>query len=153
MNHTGFVVRDMERALAFYRDILGFVEERNAVIDGERISTLTGFPDARLHAVVLGIGDMRHCIELLQYLHPAGVESETTPCNQIGAAHLGFIVDDLEAFHQTLSASGIRFVNPPAIRADAEYPWAKKSCYLQDPEGNWLEFIERDPQPPDADLC
>jgi len=30
MNHTGFVISDMERALAFYRDVLGLKEERNA---------------------------------------------------------------------------------------------------------------------------
>ena len=153
MNHTGFVVRDMEQALAFYRDTLGFVEERNAVIEGERISKLTGYPGAKLHAVSLGIGDMRHSIELLQYLNPAGAESETRSCNEIGTAHLAFVVDDLDAFHEALSASGIRFVNPPAVRPDAEYPWAKKACYFQDPEGNWLEFFERDPPPPGATTC
>ena len=29
-NHTGIVVADMERVLAFYRDLLGLREERNA---------------------------------------------------------------------------------------------------------------------------
>lgn len=29
MNHTGFVVSDTERSLAFYRGLLGFEEERN----------------------------------------------------------------------------------------------------------------------------
>jgi catechol 2,3-dioxygenase-like lactoylglutathione lyase family enzyme len=115
MNHTSFVVRDMDTALAFYRDTLGFVEERNTVIEGERISTLTGFPNCRLHAVLLGIGDMKHAIELLQYISPVGVESEPPQLNSRGAAHLGFVVDDLEECHQALSAAGIRFVTPPAI--------------------------------------
>ena len=154
MNHTSFVVRDMERALAFYRDTLGFREERNAVIEGERISRLTGFPGARLHAIVLGIGDTRHAIELLQYHEPAGVgDGERGPLNRIGCAHLGFIVDDIDAFHEKLSSEGIRFANPPALTHGAEYPWARKSCYLQDPEGNWLEFIERDPPPPGTTVC
>ncbi len=153
MFHTSFVVRNMDQALAFYRDTLGFVEERSAVIEGERISKLTGFQDAKLHAVCLGIGDMRHSIELLQYLNPAGIEAEPRELNEIGTAHLAFIVDDVDAFHQTLSSSGIRFVNPPAVRPDAEYPWAKKACYLQDPDGNWLEFVERDPPPPGATAC
>ena len=38
MYHTGFVVSDMERSLAFYRDLLGLQEERNAVLEGEPIS-------------------------------------------------------------------------------------------------------------------
>ncbi len=42
MNHTGFVVSDMERSLAFYRDLLGLKEERNHVLEGEFISQLVG---------------------------------------------------------------------------------------------------------------
>ena len=38
MNHTGFVVSDMERSLEFYRDLLGLKEERNQILEGEFIS-------------------------------------------------------------------------------------------------------------------
>ena len=46
MNHTGFVVSDMERSLAFYRDQLGLEIERDQVLEGEFISELVGYPDA-----------------------------------------------------------------------------------------------------------
>ena len=75
---------------------------------------------------------------------------EPTKPNTIGVGHLGIIVDDLDAFYKKLSSIGVKFVNAPANRTEATYPWAKKACYLQDPDGNWLEFIERDPQPDDA---
>ena len=42
MNHTGFVVSDMERALAFYRDLLGLNIERDQILEGEFISELVG---------------------------------------------------------------------------------------------------------------
>ena len=150
MNHTGFVVEDMERALRFYRDLLGFTEERNAVLEGEYVSQLVGYDDAKLHVVYLGLGDMRHAIELLQYLNPVGGSVATTERNSVGAAHLGIIVEDVDTMYSELSANGVRFVNPPILRPDAEYPWARKACYLQDPDGNWLEFIERPPPPPGA---
>ena len=44
----------------------------------------------------------------------------------------------------------MEFVNPPALRPGAVYPWARKVCYVYDPDGNMLELIEREPQPPDA---
>ena len=44
----------------------------------------------------------------------------------------------------------MEFVNPPALRPDAVYPWARKVCYVYDPDGNMLELIEREPQPSDA---
>lgn len=150
MNHTGFVIKDMERSLSFYRDLLGFTEERNAVLEGEYVSQLVGYEDARLHVVYLGLGDMKHAVELLQYLNPAGLDSEGTNLNTIGAAHLGIIVEDVDSIYRELLRKGIRFVNPPITRPDAQYPWARKACYLQDPDGNWLEFIERSSPPEDA---
>ncbi len=148
MNHTGFVVSDMECSRAFYRDLLGLREERDQILEGEFISELVGYPDARLHIVYLGMGDMRHSVELIQYLNPPGDTVALPQRHQVGATHLGVIVDDLDAFYQELSAKGVRFVSPPAIRPNPIYPSASKGCYMQDPDGNWLELLERPPAPP-----
>jgi catechol 2,3-dioxygenase-like lactoylglutathione lyase family enzyme len=145
MNHTGFVVKDMDRSLAFYRDLLGLRVERDGILEGDFISELVGYPDARLHIVYLGVGDLRHDVELIQYLNPTDGDVTVTDRNSIGASHLGVIVDDLDAWYEKLTAKGVRFVNPPAIRPKAVYPLASKGCYLQDPDGNWLEFLERPP--------
>ena len=150
MNHTGFVVSDMERSLAFYRDLLGLKEERNQILEGEFISELVGYPDARLHIMYLGSGDMRHSVELIQYLNPTGTPAAMPERHQVGASHLGVIVDDLDAFYAELSSRGVRFVSPPAIRPGAVYPMASKGCYMQDPDGNWLELLERPAAPEGA---
>ena len=152
MNHTGFVVSDMERSLAFYRDLLGLQEERDQILEGDFISELVGYPDARLRIVYLGAGDMRHSVELIQYLNPPGDAVSLPRRHQVGAAHLGVIVDDLDGFYRELSARGVRFVSPPAIRPNPVYPAASKGCYMQDPDGNWLELLERPPAPPGATL-
>jgi lactoylglutathione lyase len=150
MNHTGFVVSDMERSLDFYRDLLGLQEERNHILEGEFISQLVGYPNAKLHIVYLGAGDVRHSVELIQYLNPPGERIEPSDRNSVGATHLGIIVDDLDSFYEELSSQGFRFVNPPAVRPNATYPLARKGCYLQDPDGNWLELLERPPGPGSA---
>ena len=147
MNHTGFVVSDMERSLEFYQDLLGLKQERNQILEGEFISELVGYPDARLHIVYLGTGDLRHSVELIQYLNPAGTPGTMPERHHVGASHLGVIVDDLDAIHAELSSRGVRFVSPPAIRPGAVYPMASKGCYMQDPDGNWLELLERPPAP------
>ena len=147
MNHTGFVVSDMERSLEFYQDLLGLKEERNQILEGDFISELVGYPDARLHIVYLGTGDLRHSVELIQYLNPPGTPATMPERYQVGASHLGVIVDDLDAFHAELSNRGVSFVSPPAIRPGAVYPMASKGCYMQDPDGNWLELLERPPAP------
>ena len=147
MNHTGFVVSDLNRSLEFYRDLLGLEVERDQILEGEFISELVGYPDASLHIVYLGLGDMKHSVELIQYLNPVGGNPPIPERNQVGASHLGIIVDDLDQFYSELSSKGIRFVSPPAIRQNAAYPMARKGCYVQDPDGNWLELLERPPAP------
>ena len=61
----------------------------------------------------------------------------------MGATHLGIIVDDLEALYQDLSAKGVKFLCPPVDRPERIY--GRKVSYLQDPDGNWLEFLQGAP--------
>ena len=147
MNHTGFVVSNMERSLAFYRDQLGLEIERDQILEGEFISELVGYPDAKLHIIYLGLGDMKHSVELIEYLNPRGNAAPLPERKDIGATHLGIIVDNVDEFYKELSSKEVRFVSPPAIRPDAVYPMAQKGCYMQDPDGNWLELLERPPAP------
>ena len=147
MNHTGFVVSNMERSLAFYRDQLGLEIELDQILEGEFISELVGYPDAKLHIIYLGLGDMKHSVELIEYLNPRGNAAPLPERKDIGATHLGIIVDNVDEFYKELSSKEVRFVSPPAIRPDAVYPMAQKGCYMQDPDGNWLELLERPPAP------
>lgn len=150
LNHTGLVVSDMERSLTFYRDLLGLTEERNDVLEGAMISQVTGFENTRLHIAYLGIGDMRHSVELVQYLNPASGPVTPPPRNAVGTAHLGVIVKDLDSVYRDLSDAGVEFIGPPAVRPGAPYPWARKACFAVDPDGYLIEFIERAPPPPGA---
>ena len=147
MNHTGFVVSNMERSVAFYRDQLGLEIERDQILEGEFISELVGYPDAKLHIVYLGLGDMKHSVELIEYLNPRSNAVPLPDRKDIGATHLGIIVDNLDEFYKELSSKEVRFLSPPAIRPNAVYPMAQKGCYMQDPDGNWLELLEQPPAP------
>ena len=147
MNHTGFVVSNMERSLAFYRDQLGLEIERDQILEGEFISELVGYPDAKLYIVYLGLGDMKHSVELIEYLNPRSNAVPLPDRKDIGATHLGIIVDNLDEFYKELSSKEVRFLSPPAIRPNAVYPMAQKGCYMQDPDGNWLELLEQPPAP------
>ena len=145
MNHTGFVVSNMERSVAFYRDQLGLEIDRDQILEGEFISELVGYPDAKLHIIYLGLADMKHSVELIEYLNPRGDVAPLPDRKDIGATHLGIIVDNLDEFYKELSSKGVRFVSPPVTRPNAVYPMAQKGCYMQDPDGNWLELLEQPP--------
>ncbi|MBI4220877.1 MAG: VOC family protein [Chloroflexi bacterium] len=145
--HTGFVVSDLERSVAFYTGVLGMrVERPPTELSGEWISGVVGYPGTRLRSAFVGIGD-GHSIELLQYMSPPGSRApDPADRNRVGAAHAGMIVDDARGWYERLKAARGEVLGPPALR-DVEYPWARDAFYFREPDGNWLEFAERAPKP------
>ena len=106
----------MQRPMAFYRDLLGLKEAVNGIREGPGISEVVGYPDARLHVVYLGTGDLKQSVGLIQYLNPPGGNIAPTNRNNVGACHLGIVVDDLHTIYQDLSAKGANFLSPPVQR-------------------------------------
>ena len=137
-NHTGLVVRDLDRMIRFYAEQLGLqvLHEVDSVAPPE--GDHTGFPGARRRLVFVGRrGD--HAIELIQYLEPASPGGHVDR-HQLGGMHVCFNVADLRATCEQLSARGLTFLTEPKFRElDGS---GIGVVYAQDPEGNWLEFIE-----------
>src|SRR5438128_3809782 len=68
-DHTGITVSNLERSLAFWRDVLGFEFSHRTHQTGELASKITGVPDAEISLAVLKAPG-GHKIELLQYDAP-----------------------------------------------------------------------------------
>jgi catechol 2,3-dioxygenase-like lactoylglutathione lyase family enzyme len=143
-NHTSFTVSDMERSLAFYRDLLGLEVLFDQEGTGGYLAAITGFPDAHLRIVHLRIPGSTHRLELVQYYRPQGQPADVRTCNP-GSAHLCFEVADLEAAYQRLRAAGVRFRSEPTpITAGANKGGA--ALYLLDPDGITLELFQPPPR-------
>ena len=65
-DHTGITVSNLERSLAFWRDVLGFELSHRVDQKGELAAEITGVPDAEISLAVLKAPG-GHKIELLQY--------------------------------------------------------------------------------------
>ena len=140
-NHSGFVVRDLERMVRFYRDTLGLtvLQETDSIAPPE--GDHTGIPGAQRFLVFVGREDATHSLELVYYRNPPSPEGHLAR-NQLGSAHVAFNVRDLDSYYQRLRAAGVEFVTPPIHRGTPD-SGELVICYAQDPEGNWLEFLER----------
>ena len=139
LNHTGFVVESLERSLEFYRDTLGLEEERSFDSESWALSQVVGYDDAHIRGALL-VGADGHYLELIEYVNPAGEvrgSDEQYKRATTGAAHLAFIIDDAEELHRRLLEKGGAELNPPV-----EMRPGAKACYLQDPDGNWIELLE-----------
>ena len=139
LNHTGFAVEDLDRSVRFYTEGLG-LEQYNLVHSNRPgITSVVGYEDAYL-LIALLVGADGHTLELIQYVNPAGRASDPESQRmraRFGASHLCFVVRDIEVTYTRLLELGASQLNPPVEVYDGLL-----ACYLQDPDGNWIELIE-----------
>ena len=135
MHHTGFVVKDIEKAVDFYQQGLGLEEQVRYERQGPGIDNVIGYKGACLKICLMSIGS--HSLELIQYVNPRSEDRPTEERNVLGATHLALLVDDIHAMYARLAEKGGQVMNPPA-----ELEPGRIACYLQDPDGNWIELLE-----------
>lgn len=136
--HTGIVVRDLERSLGFYRDLLGLEVLRRATEVGPYIDKVVGIPDVRVEWVKLKAAD-GFVVELLQYhSHPDTAPPQNSASNRLGCSHVAFTVANLDDTFQELARRGIHCNNEPQTSPDG----AARVLYCHDPDGIILELVE-----------
>jgi len=145
IHHTSFTVADLERSLAFFRDLLGlevlFVRE---VRDGY-FGRIVGLPGCVVKAALLRLPGGSHHIELFQYFEPAGQSYQPRPCDP-GSSHLSFLVDDLPELHRKLHGKGVDFTSEPVL-ITAGPNRGGYGVYLRDPNGILVELFQPPPLP------
>lgn len=140
VEHTSFVVSDLDRSIEFYR-LLGAELEWRA--DRDTIAPLrfqVGYPDAVISIAQPVMPGGTHRLELIQYLTPTGDARPPERCG-VGAAHLCLIVDDIHAEIGRLNAAGVSFVSAPQYFDDGPDAgiWA---VYFLDPDGITMELTQ-----------
>ena len=103
VNHIGLTVRDVERSVAFYRDVAGMEVFSRRRMHGEWFDTLTHNDGAVIDVAMLRLGTFT--LQLVQYLE-AGGDVLPVAHHHVGNPHLCINVDDVEAFHARTTAQG-----------------------------------------------
>lgn len=141
LHHVGITVRDLDASIRFYHDVLGlpFSNEPSPWFEGKELGAAVGVPGAALRQVSLKLGDST--FELLEYRGPRSETAKPLRSNSIGASHVGFLVDDIEAKKAELEAKGIAFYSAVNVVDEgvlAGWRW----CYFEDPDGYPLELVQ-----------
>lgn len=137
IRHTGLVVYDMERALEFWRDLLGFTVRRRMEESGPYIDALLGLKDVHVTTVKLAAPD-GNLIELLHFeSHPDRSTWAGSP-NSTGFTHVALTVDNLEKECARLARAGVKFNSAPQIAPDG----SAKVTFVRGPEGTLVELVE-----------
>lgn len=142
VHHVGLVVRDLDRSIYFYHDLLGlpFANEPTPWFSGPELEKGVGVPGATLRQVSLWVGP-NSTIEMIEYGDRADDDSGPIPNNSLGAAHVCFLVDDIRAKKAELEGKGVEFYSD--VNVVDEGPLAGwRWCYFSDPDGLALELVE-----------
>jgi catechol 2,3-dioxygenase-like lactoylglutathione lyase family enzyme len=139
MTHIGICVGDLDRAIRFYRDLLGFTYRSELRVGGEPTDTLLRLRDVDLHAVYLERDGTR--IELLSYASPAAVGDPLAarPMNARGLTHLSLRVDDLGETVRALRAAGARVLEETHIDLPE---FGAAAIFIADPDGTLIELVQ-----------
>lgn len=127
--HLAFVVSDMEKALGFYRDTLGF-ELAFDLDDDEGRPWINYLKVADGQFVELFYGGSREYVR-----HP----------HNAGSTHVCFEVDDIFGTALLLEQRGVKLDIAPKQGKDGNY-----QCWAKDPDGFPIEFMQLNPQSPQA---
>jgi catechol 2,3-dioxygenase-like lactoylglutathione lyase family enzyme len=139
--HFSFSVSAIEAALHFFRDLLGLKASPVMEVGNSDVQQIVGMPGALLKISIVQVPGGPN-LELIEYVRPRGRKVDSTSCNA-GAAHIAFLVDDIQKMHRELTGKGIAFVNPPvwAPGNDGTGRWGV--AYLKGPDDITVELIQK----------
>jgi len=140
-SHVGITVRDLDASVRFYHDLLGLemCTEPSPWFDQPDLGRGVGVPGAALRQVCLRLGDTM--LELLEYRTPPSDTERPLLSHSIGASHVAFQVDDIQAAKAELESRGVTFYSDVNVVDDgvlAGWRWV----YFADPDGYPLELVE-----------
>jgi catechol 2,3-dioxygenase-like lactoylglutathione lyase family enzyme len=130
VSHVSIAVSDMDRSIAFYRDVFGWEQIFDEHMEGEAFEALTGVAGAAGQACGGRIGSLR--VELMHFNFIPAVAASSG----LGLRVLSMEVADARAAHGELVARGIPVSGPPVE------VFGVRMFFVLDPDGQGIEMCE-----------
>jgi catechol 2,3-dioxygenase-like lactoylglutathione lyase family enzyme len=130
-SHSSLAVRDLDRAVAFYRDAFGFELVFEARALAGLIASIVGSPGLDCDLAQLRHSRSRHVLELIAFRSPEAAVDARPP-----VGHVAFTVADVDPALAAVSALGARPVGEVT-----RFPEGR-SVYCREPGGSVFELSD-----------
>ena len=146
VHHGGITVSDMDASLRFYRDGLGLEVTLDAIRDAPYLHETLAVPFTALRYVLLRVPgtETGAIVELLEYQGAETMPAAARPSDP-GNGHLCLQVRDAVALHARLRDRGYRSRSTETVPITAGSNAGGRIVYVADPDGYWVELLERPP--------
>jgi lactoylglutathione lyase len=145
--HGGIAVRDMDRSLTFYRDLLGLQVHFDVTLDAvDYVRAVMGIEmtDARLVYLTVP-GEDGIYVELIEY-HGTDGSAIMPRAWDPGTGHLCFHVSDATRLHAQAVEAGFGTRSETAVEIPIGPNAGGLAAYLLDPDGYHIELFQRPPK-------
>ena len=139
LRHVGITVKNLEKSIFFYCNLLGFEIKKQMEEKGNFIDSISGLRNVLVTTVKMKHPDATSegMIELLNY------KSHDTACNRMkinhgGITHFALTVSNIKAIHRKLLNNNIEFTCKPMVSDDN----GAIVTFCRDYEGNLIELVE-----------
>jgi catechol 2,3-dioxygenase-like lactoylglutathione lyase family enzyme len=145
IHHVALAVSNMERSIAFYRDILGFRKTLDMPLGSPSLDRLLRMrPGTTGRSVILqqGMSTVGE-VELVQFSPAPSTPTPAKGAGGLGAFLLSFAVRDeeLATVYQRLLEKGIACYSEPQVLELPGYG-ATRAVVFEDPDGQLIELIQ-----------
>ena len=134
IEHTALSVADLERSVAFYRDLIGMEVVMEVDFSDEKLGIVNGLAGCKARVVHLRLGES--VLELFEYSRPKGRAAavERRQCDT-GYIHIGLRVTDIHRHYGEMKAKRVRFFSEPMEIRPGTY-----ILYFEGPDGEVCEM-------------
>lgn len=148
VSHIAIGVSDMDRALHFYRDLLGLRVTLDTLERIGGMGTLFANPQkGQRRAVYMRFEDGPHASFIVLSQNPGEPSGRPLKIDQVGLHHFSFWVDDLRERVEKLKAADVKILLPPTESDTVAYgePAGGKvlTALFEDPDGTIVQFDQR----------
>lgn len=133
--HVCVVVKDLKKALGFYRDILGLKLFKVLKVEGKYPETVLNKKGIKLTYVKLRAKNQPKNSPAVFELH---YWTRPKLANRARYNHISFSVENLDYEYKRLRKLGVKFISKPTRSPDGK----TKICFGFDPDHNLIEFVE-----------
>lgn len=136
-NHVGISVADIDRSIAFYRDLLDLEQLCDVFpFAGEDFEAVMDIPGVNGRMCMMGAGNLQ--VELFEFAD-AKPQDPDYPVSNRGISHFGITVDDIDAVYEKLHAAKVRMHSPVITFMGG----SMRATYCRDPDGNVFEIMQK----------
>lgn len=141
LRHVGVYVSELEKMETFYKNVFQMTVIQSKVFtENPLLDELLGNRQAIISKLITPYGRISGTGDMVELVEVCGEQPKKSITGEVyipGTAHIAFGVDDIPVIVNRIMENG------GCMKTSIVGLGSNKCCFCVDPEGNWLELIQR----------